>query len=380
MSNTIKALLAIIGVAGTTACTKEIEKIIVQEPVYSWTEVKQLSGSQKIIIQLTKDKESLYLQLPGIFGRIMPLAGVPRPPEQGYFRIQSYSTDPLPTDLSNRLPMNASFYLKPLQEGDTILRVFPTTYLPPSNYTTDIRLRRLDRSGGQFVNYRSGPYAAFGAISRNNYSLVGYTTAPADRALHFVLSKLSLPIGNVKEPITATSRTVHVSLGNATTFYTIAAIDDYFLVSNSFDGIYKIHEDGTVKKVFSSFSTHTPTYYKDRGVVYAIQADGQRSILTSTDDGETWQQSTGVPTYFRLSTFYPVGDSIVGVTHGVPENILYTLRWQGATYRVRELKSDGLNRADFTDLVQLGDTMYLGTTNGLFKRPLKQFFESKPKG
>lgn len=379
MSITTRLLFASIGLAGATACTKEVEKILVQEPVYSWSEVKQLSGSQKLIIQLANDKESLYLQQPGFFGRIMPLASTPRPVGQGYYQIQSYSTDPLPYDLNNRLPLNASFYLKPVQSGDTILRVVSTTYQPPSNYPTDIRLRRLDRSAGQFVNNRFSPYTAFGAISRNNYALVGYTTAPADRALHFVLSKLALPIANVEVAITATSRTLQVPLANASAFYTIAAIDDYFLVSNSNDGLYKVREDGTVKKVFSSASTFTTTYYKDRGTLYAIQDDAQRSILTSLNDGETWQQSTGVPIYFRLSTFYAVGDSVVGVTHGVPDNLLYTLRWQGATYRVRELKSDGLNRADFTDLVQLGDTVYLGTTNGLFKQPLKTFFESKPK-
>jgi hypothetical protein len=46
---------------------------------------------------------------------------------------------------------------------------------------------------------------------------------------------------------------------------------------------------------------------------------------------------------------------------------------------VHPLKSNGLGKADFTDIVQLGDTVYLGTTGGLFKRPLNKFFEAAPK-
>lgn len=58
---------------------------------------------------------------------------------------------------------------------------------------------------------------------------------------------------------------------------------------------------------------------------------------------------------------------------------MFTVQWLSPTkLRLRELKNDGLNYADFSDLVQLGDTVYLGTTNGLFKRPLAKFFESKP--
>ncbi|TGE07786.1 hypothetical protein [Hymenobacter fodinae] len=378
MHSTTKLLLAIIGVASATACTKEVEKIVVQEPTYSWSEVKQLSGSQKIIIQLTTDKKTLYLQQPGIFGHITPLASVPRPPDQGYFQIKSYLTDPLPYDIKNRLPMNASLFLKPTQVGDSVLNVYTTANPPFSNFISEIRLRRIDKTADRFVNNRYSPYAAFGAISSNNYSLVGYTTISGDRSLHFVLSKLTLP-AQTRLAVEVTSRTVTIPLDNTSDFYTISAIDDYFLVSNANDGIYKIRENGTVRKVVNSPQTFTTAYYKDRGTLYAIQGDYQYSILISTDDGETWQRSTGLPDFFRVSTFYPVGDSIVGVSHGIANNALYTLRWQGARYRVRFLKSDGLNQADFTDLVQLGDTVYLGTTNGLFRQPLKTFFESKPK-
>ena len=120
-------------------------------------------------------------------------------------------------------------------------------------------------------------------------------------------------------------------------------------------------------------------YYKWQGTVYAVECNGSKAVMTSTDNGETWQRQTGVPTYFWASTFRPVGDSLVGITHIIATNSLYTVRWNGKSYQVHELKNDGLGKADFTDIVQLGDTVYLGTTSGLFKRPLNKFFEPASK-
>ena len=168
-------------------------------------------------------------------------------------------------------------------------------------------------------------------------------------------------------------------------FKSLWAVDDYFLVWCDYAGLYKILQDGTVKQVngspdFTSGPVSPTTIYKWKGTVYSIQqgSGGNATFYTSTNDGETWQQITGFNQALSLSTFYPVGDSLVGITHGVITNSLYTLRWLSAnTIRLRELKNDGLGYVDFSDLAQLGDTVYLGTTGGLFKRPLSKFFESK---
>jgi len=118
--------------------------------------------------------------------------------------------------------------------------------------------------------------------------------------------------------------------------------------------------------------------HKWKGVVYIVQNNG--TVWTSTNDCTSWQRIDGFNSALNLSTFYPVGDSLVGITHGVITNSIYTFRWLNAnTIRLREVKNDGLGYADFSDLVQLGDTVYLGTTSGLFKRPLSNFFDSKPK-
>ncbi|MBC6697626.1 hypothetical protein [Hymenobacter sp. BT190] len=373
----IEKALSAISLLTTVACTKEVEKIVVQDKMYSWAEVKQLFGSQKIIVQMTQDASSLYLQQLGYLGRLTPLPGAVGPNQPGYYGAVTQIFQPLPYDLRSQIPMNAQFYLKPVGNDNTILRAFPTTYSPPDNFPADINLRRLDPTAAEFViNQSSPPYFGFGAITRNNVSLVGYSVAPADRALHLVLSRLTLESGVPKGPVTVTSRVLAVPLLQAHP-YTITAIDDYFLVNVITQGLYKISESGQVKQVMASSDAAIVSYHKYKGLMYAINNSGQNGVFISSDDGETWQLRNGVPNYFTFSTFHAVGDSIVGITHGIENNSLYTLRWQGNTPRVRELKNDGLNRTDFTDLAQLGDTVYLSTTSGLFKRPLSSFFENR---
>ncbi|UYZ61540.1 hypothetical protein [Hymenobacter weizhouensis] len=278
-----------IGLLMATACTKEVERIVVQDKTYSWAEVKQLTGSQKIIVQMTQDAASLYLQQLGYLGRLTPLPGAVGPEGPGYYGAVRQLFEPLPYDLKNRIPMNAAFYLKPVPGNNLVLRAYPTTYIPPSNMPADIDLRRLDPSAVEFSNLWASPYFAFGAISRNNYALVGYTTAtPADRVMRLVLSRLSLdpnwPRG--RGPVTVTSRILTVPLSNGYS-YSIAAIDDYFLVNVINQGIYKITEQGVVKQVVSAPGTGIRSYFKHQGILYAMNDDSQNGVYISADNGET---------------------------------------------------------------------------------------------
>ena len=133
-----------------------------------------------------------------------------------------------------------------------------------------------------------------------------------------------------------------------------------------------IREDGTIKRVFGA--NETDICYKWQGILYAVEE--YNSILLSKDDGETWQRATGTPDAFNFTSYHTVSDSLVVVTHG-SDNQIFTLKWQGSNYTIRALKNDGFGQGDITGLEQLGDTVYVGTTGGLFKRPLSQFFEPK---
>jgi hypothetical protein len=357
------------------ACKKEVETIVVQDKVYSWAEVKQLPGSTKIVVQLVKSANSMYLQEAGYLGTLNPQPTA----QQRYFSAYSMLWSPLPYDLRDRLPMNANFFLNRGQPGDSLPQVYPTAYHAPSNQLCEIHLRQLDAHAVRYVDNLNGPYFSFGAINRNDYSLFGYlTNVPGDNSLHLVLSKLSTSFAG--SPAMAKSQTISAPLNNSSTYganISITAMDDYFLVCGINSGIFKVRQDGSIKKVFSSNSVGVTNFYKHQGTLYGVESDGQNGILTSTDDGETWQYHQGVPDFFGFSTFYSIGDSLIGITHQIETNSLYALRWNGNNYHVRELKNDGLGKADFTDLAQLGDTMYLSTTSGLFKRPLKAFFESR---
>jgi hypothetical protein len=378
MRHLTKASIMLLAVLLATACKKEVEKIVVQEvdKQYSWSEVQQLYGLQKVILGMSKDANSIYFQQPSWFGVLTPSPTAAARRTYHYYEgaIGPIGTIVLPSDVQTRFPLGPNFFAYPYH-SDSVLLALPTA--PPllANQGAEIHLHRLDPNATVFANNRGYVPLQFGAINTNDQLLVNYLTNKlSDPNLHFTLSKVTTYFGIV----TAKTQLLQVPLSSTGTyagFSTVAAIDDYFLVNAFNQGIYKITSDGTARQVFGSAAV--VNYYKWQGIVYAVEGNGSKAVIKSTDNGETWQRFTGVPSYFGVSTFRPVGDSLVGISHTIATNSLYTLRWQGNNYRVRELKNDGLGKADFTDIVQLGDTVYLGTSNGLFKRPLSKFFESR---
>jgi hypothetical protein len=370
---------------GLGACKKEKE-LVPTDKVYSWSEVKQVPGAQKIILGMSTDANSIYLQEASFFGAITPhfagSYGLGFP--SGYYSL-AYSN--LPSDIDIRIPMSPRFFATPPRgAGDSTLVLYSNTapltaapYNPNGTFAGSyIRLRALDKKATQYVPNALNTFMQFGGINSNDYLLVGYrTTTPSDTNLHFALTQVTIDT-NHNYALATSSRTLSIPISTPAGYIrSITAIDDYFLVDCASVGLFKVRQDGTYQQVYNA-PTNITTFYKWQGTVYGVEFFNGSAILTSTDNGDSWQRHTGIPSYFRYSTFSAVGDSLVGITHGVSTNILYTLRWQGTNFRVRELKNDGLGQAGFTDLVQLGDTAYLGTANGLFKKPLKTLFDSQP--
>lgn len=399
MQTLTKLLFLVATLALATACKKEIETVTVQvDKVYSWSGVKYLINTQSNVLRVIPGTNTLNLQETGRFEVLSPIPGSAEQVANGYYTgfghtlSRTWVPDPLPWDLRNAVPMNANFYANPngYREvaSDTILTIYPTKFFDRG---TQLHLHGLDPTATQFENFLLGSRHPFGAINRNNYLLCGYrTTNTQENAFHLVLTKLvnTSATGSTTTSTTQlSSQLIRIPTPDPSqlSFKTIWAIDDYFLVWCDYAGLYKIRQDGTVKQIngpvtFTNGPTSPTTIYKWQGTVYSIQQNsaGNATFYTSTNDGETWQQITGFNQGLLFSSFYPVGDSLVGISHGVITNSIYTLRWLNAsTIRLRELKSDGLGYTDFSDLAQLGDTVYLGTTNGLYKRPLSKFFESK---
>ncbi|HEX8658982.1 MAG TPA: hypothetical protein VF690_15665, partial [Hymenobacter sp.] len=379
-----------------SACRKEVEKIVVREvdKQYSWVEVKHLINYQSNVMRVMTGTNTLNLQQTGRFEVLSPIPGSAEKATNGYYTgfgrtlSRTRASDPLPWDVRNVVPMNANFYANPNGYSDvvsdTVLTIYPTKFFDRG---TRLSLRKLDPDATRFENFLIGSRFPFGVINRNDYLLCGYrTTNPTESGFRLVLSKLvnSASIGSRSTGTTQiSSQLIRIPTPGRSQFQfkTFWAVDDYFLVWCDGYGLFKITQDGSFQQVNGTFTQATgpvspAAVYKWKGVVYVMQANG--TVWTSANDCMSWQRIDGLNSGLSLSTFYPVGDSLVGITHGVINNNIYTLRWLNAnTIRLRELKTDGLGYVDFSDLAQLGDTVYLGTTNGLFKRPLKNFFESK---
>lgn len=377
------------------ACKKEVETITVTtDKVYSWAEAKHLINYQRNVMRVTMGTNTLNLQEIGRFEVISPIPGSAEKANNGYYTgfghtlSRTWLLDPLPWDVRNAVPMNANFYANPNGydnvNSDTILTIYPTKFFDQG---TRLHLHNLDPAATQFENFLSGSRYPFGVINRNDYLLCGYhTTNATESAFHLVLSKLvnTANAGSKDAGTTQiSSQLIRIPTPDRSqlSFKSFWAVDDYFLVWCYGYGLFKINQDGSFQQVNGTFTQATgpvnPTaVFKWRGVLYVMQNGG--TVWTSTNDCASWQRIDGFNSALNLSTFYPVGDSLVGITHGVITNSIYTMRWLNtSTIRLREVKNDGVGYADFSDLVSLGDTVYLGTTNGLFKRPLDKFFENK---
>ncbi|SFQ58923.1 hypothetical protein [Hymenobacter arizonensis] len=375
MSYRVNFMLLLATIGMLSACKKEGEIQLKEvDKTYSWTEVKQLFGLSKVVLGTAKDAGSLYLQTPGLLGRVSPGAANRR-----YFENVSL-VGWLPYDVNVKVPIAANLYAWPA--GDTIIVVTPMAEPSSSQYSDYIHLRKLDPQASTVYNTTvrsstAGDYQV-GAINQNDYLLVAYrrtTTGPADPPMRLMLAHVTK---NSFRGLKAQAQVLSFPAIPVTTsfpyVYRIVAIDDYFLVGHSERGIYKVKQDGSIRLV--SNQTGYWTIYKYQGKIYAYTSDGNNSVLISTDEGETWTKFSGIPSYFLSSSMHVIGDSLVGYVR--PFNQLYTLRWNNATGKVRELKNDGLRETSITGIELLRDTVYIGTTSGLFKRPLKNFFESKP--
>ena len=98
---------ALLLVGALSACKKDKE-LVPTDKVYSWSEVKQVPGAQKIILGMSADANSVYLQEASFFGAITPLPagrnGISFP--SGYY---SLALSNLPSDINIRIPMNPRF-------------------------------------------------------------------------------------------------------------------------------------------------------------------------------------------------------------------------------------------------------------------------------
>lgn len=353
----------------TLGCRKEVEKIIVQQvPVdrqYSWSPSKQLLGNFSILLGVGKGPGGLYFQQPTGFAALEAKTS-------GALTYTQYLF-PSPTDLLVRLPIGPEYFVNYF--NDSLVQLVPNALPVLSGAGGYLRLHQLDPQGLR-VQRNASSFNTFGVINAHNYLLFPYETTRRDNQNHLVLTHVTTASRNFPPKYTLQSRLVELPIARGIYPYApqlLAAFEDYFLVDCGNEGVFKVTEGGDVRQVLPPF-TGVDAFYAWQGAVYATLDNSRFAV--SNDHGEHWQFGNGPD--LRYTTFHPVGDSLVGVYHGLG-SYLFTYRTDlvRQRWRIRLLKDDGLNQAAINGLATWGDTVYLATSNGLFKRPFSKFFEGK---
>lgn len=347
-----------------SACKKQIETREVQVPVEkknSWTEIKRFSGIDRIFLSSGSSDKAIYLQQPFYFTELRN--------QDIYSGITVYGAA-MPTDLRVRIPITSNFFAYPYPRYDGLLTVVnnlqPVTS-PAGGYYS---LKQLDSTATKIQTDYLNLFKCM-AIDKNGVLLLAYENSRPDHPLTFLLLKIKT-LADYPYVDTVYTRQITVpKLRNPISSYVrhIAAVNDYFLLDLSAEGIFKINEDGSYKRV--SDPAIVDAFYQWKGKVYA-HAEWNK-VLVSENNGESWQQYNGVSDVMTTSSYHAIKDSLVAA-YG---DKLFTVRWEGANYFLRQLKNDGLENTTINGLEYLRASVYAATTSGLYTKSVKDFFQSK---
>lgn len=356
---TIAGFLWIIILAGISSCSKNQEfKEIEVDKKYSWTELKRFSGTERIFLSSGSSAEMIYLQQPYFFSAVQG--------QNINSGITTYAAG-LPTDIEIRLPITANFTAFPF--NDTVLRVINNTVPTVSPSGGYFNIRKIDPSLTKIQKYFNILFKVM-AVNKNGTLLLAYENNRPSRPLTLMMLKIKTNNTGFPDVDTVYSRTVAIPRTNGEAYIRhMAAVDDYFMVDLSGNGIYKIREDGSATRVFSPATVNAFIDWK--GKTYALAEESR--LLISEDNGDNWQEYSGNNSVMTASNYYSLKDSLVGAYR---DNI-FTLNWSGSTYKLRFLKNDGVEGTRINGIEILRDTVYLATTGGLFTKPVRSFFDSK---
>lgn len=349
------ALMAIIFLF--SECRKKVEiREIEVEKKYSWTESKRFTGLQKVFLSSGSDGRTIFLQQPFFFTALTS--------QNENSGITVYGAA-LPTNVATRIPISPTFSAFAI--SDTVLRIINNAYpnrFPSGGY---INLKAIDPTLTVIQKTNSSLFKAM-AINANGVLLLTYANNRPSQPLTFLMMKVKTSSSYpYVEILFSHIITVPKAIDSYVRYFT--AINDYFLADISSSGIYKFMEDGSFSKVYSS--TTVDAFYEWKGKVYA-HAEWDK-LLISSDNGNRWQEFSGIPSSMVLSSYYKIKDSLIGTN----QDNIFTLSWNNASFSQRILKNDGLEGATINGLEILNDTIYVATTKGLFFKPASTFFNSK---
>lgn len=353
-----KFTLALAGLFLIVACEKRTEILeIPTEKKYSWIEKKRFTGTEKIFLSSGRGTSSIYLQQPYSFTALS---------NQNTTTAITVFAAGLPTDIEIRMPINGDFCAFPF--SDTTLRVINNAQPLVSPSGGYFNLKKIDPSLSSIQKYYYTLFKSM-AINKNGALLLAYFNNRASQPLTFMLLKIKTSPTYPYVDTLFTKKIAIPKTGVDAYVRHIAAVNDYFLLDLSSNGIYKIKEDGSFNRVYGPATIDA--FYEWQGKIYG-HGEGDR-LLISSNNGDSWQEFGGINSSMTFSNYYVIKDSLIGVYR----DNLFTLKWNDSNYKQRFLKNDGVEGTRINGVEILGDTVFLATTSGLFVRPLKVFFENK---
>lgn len=349
-----KFTLFLAGLSLIVACEKRTEILeIPVEKKYSWVEKKRFTGIEKIFLSSGRNANSIFLQQPYYFTALTN-------------QNATVNAAGLPTDIDIKIPINSDFCAFPF--SDTILRVINNAQPLVSPSGGYFNLKKIDPSLSAIQKHYNILFKSM-AINKNGVLLLAYFNNRPVPALTFMLLKIKT---NPSYPYVDTVFTKKIAIPKTSVdayVRHIAAVNDYFLLELSSNGIYKIKENGTFERVYGPATIDA--FYEWQGKIYA-HGENDRLLISSTN-GDSWQEFAGINSSMTFSNYYVINDSLIGAYR----DNLFTLKWNGLNYKQRFLKNDGVEGTRINGVEVLGDTVFLATTSGLFARPLKAFFDTK---
>lgn len=353
-----KFTLFLAGLCLIVACEKRTEILeIPVEKKYSWVEKKRFTGTEKIFLSSGKSVNSIFFQQPYNFTALTN--------QNAATGITVYAAA-LPTDIEVRIPINSDFCAFPT--SDTILRVINNAQPLASPSGGYFNLKKIDPSLTSIQKYYFTLFKSM-AIDKNGALLLAYFNNRPVPTLTFMLLKIKTSPGFPYVDTLFTKKIAIPKTGVDAYVRHIAAVNDYFLLDLSSNGIYKLKENGSFDRVYGPATIDA--FYEWQGKIYA-HGENDR-LLISSNNGDSWQEFGGINASLTFSNYYVLNDSLIGVYR----DNLFTLKWNGSSYKQRFLKNDGVEGTRINGVEILGDTVFLATTSGLFARPLKAFFDSK---
>lgn len=153
--------------------------------------------------------------------------------------------------------------------------------------------------------------------------------------------------------------------------YTVYSFYGKFFIGGDMFSV--VYPDGTYKTFDNLDLWSLHKMFEHQGVLYALD---WQNLFASTDQGETWQKLGELNLLYPNYTynFATIDDRLV-IYHQHQYAISEIEFKDGAWYRLKPIKTKGMNQDDITSIEEFRDTVYVGTSSGLFRKPLETFWD-----